>query len=184
MRRLLIAIGLALLAATALAGVAAAKDMSVSLSAGTPPSDPGQPWNVRLLVHGEPDMLAEATPGITIRNDASGESRAFTATRTGKRAPDGQLIYRARVVFPSGGTWTYSVIDGVTEREYEGGTLTIGQPAGEPASPSPDRPDPAGAAADGDSSLPTWPFVAGGVALALAAVALAVTRRHRPQPSA
>ena len=184
MRRLLIATGLALVAAAALVGAATAKDMSVSLSAGVPPNDPGQPWNVRLLVHGEPDMLAEATPGITIRNDASGETRTFTATRTGKRAPDGQLVYRVRVVFPADGTWRYSLIDGVTEREYEYGTLTIGQPTSEPASPSPHRPDPVGAAADDDSSLPTWPFVAGGLALVFAAAGVALARRHRPQASA
>jgi hypothetical protein len=184
MRRLLSATGLAVLAAAALAGTAAAKEMSVSLSGGPPPLDPGQPWNARLLVHGEPAMLAEATPAITIRNDDSGETRTFAARATGNRAADGQLIYRVRVVAPSDGWWRYSLTDGVTDREYAGGLLAVGEPATEPTAPAPTRADPVGAATDDDSSLPSWPFVAGGIALVLAAVGVAIALRHRPQPSA
>ena len=184
MRRLLTATALTLVAAATLAGPAAAKDMSVSLAGGGPPTlDPGEPWNAQLLVHGEPDILAEATPGITIRNRDNGESRTFDARWTGRRAPDSQLIYRARVVFPSEGAWTYTLIDGVTDREYEGGYVRIGDVPAE-AAPEASRPSPAAAPAD-DGSFPIWPVLAGvGAFLLAAAAALVVVRQRRPQPTA
>jgi len=185
MRRLLTATALTLVALAAVAGPAAAKEMSVSLSGGGPPSnmDPGEPWNVRLLVYGEPDMLAQATPGISIRNGDSGETKTFDARRTGKRAPDGQLIYRARVIFPSEGGWTYTLIDGVTDRAYEGGYVQVGDAPAE-AAPEASRPTPAAAPAD-DGSFPVWPVLAGvGAFLLAAAAALVVVRQRRPQPTA
>ena len=182
MRRLLTATGLALVVAGALAGAAAAKEMSVGLAAGPPTLDPGEPWNAQLLVHGEPDILKEATPSITIDN-GNGEQRTFAAKATGKRAPDGQLLYRVRVVFPSEGRWAYELSDGVTDRAYEGGHVMVGSPA-EAAPSAPSRPEAATAPVDDDTSLPAWPFILGGVALVLAAAGLALARRHRVQPSA
>jgi hypothetical protein len=186
MRRLLIATALTLVALAALAGPAAGKDMSVSLSGGGPPSniDPGEPWNARLLVHGEPEILAEATPGITIRNDDTGETRTFDARRTGKRAPDGQLIYRVRVVFPSEGGWSYTLIDGVTDRAYEGSYVQVGDAPPAEAAPETSRPSPAAAPAD-DDSFPLWPVLGGiGAFLLAAGAALVVVRQRRPQPTA
>ena len=184
MRRLLTATALTLLAAAALAAAAAAKEMSVSLAAGPPSLGPGEPWNAELLVHGEPDMLAEATPGITIRNGASGEGRTFGAKATGKRAPDGQLVYRARVVFPSDGRWSYALVDGVTDREYDAGTVQIGEPATAPATPANPAPAPAASAADDGRSFPAWPLVLGGVLLVAAAGTALVVRHRRLEPSA
>jgi hypothetical protein len=187
MRRLLTALALGLVAVAVLAGPAAAKEMSVSLSGGGPPSntDPGEPWNARLLVHGEPDILAEATPGIFIRNDDTGETRTFDARRTGRRAADGQLIYRVRVVFPSEGGWSYTLIDGVTDRAYEGSYVQVGDaPPAEEAAPETSRPSPAAAPAD-DDSFPLWPVLGGIGAFVLAAgAAVVVLRQRRPQPTA
>jgi hypothetical protein len=181
MRRLLTATVLTLLAAAALATGAAAKEMSVSLGSGPPadPPGPGGSWSADLLVHGEPDILAEATPGIWIRNTDSGETQSFPAKATGKRAADGQLLYRVNVVFPSEGLWEYTLIDGVTDRAYEGGTIQIGDPA--PATPSqPEAPAPAGQG----SSVPVWPFALGGSLLLLAAAGAAFAIRHRrPHPA-
>lgn len=185
MRRLLTAAALTLVAVAALAGPASAKDMSVSLSGGGPPSniDPGEPWNARLLVHGEPDILAEATPGITIRNDDTAASRTFDARPTGERAPDGQLIYRVRVVFPSEGGWSYTLVDGVTDRAYEGGYVQVGKAPAE-AAPEASRPSPAAAPAS-DDSFPLWPVLGGIGAFVLAAAgALVAVRQRRPQPTA
>ena len=182
MRRFLVP-ALLVLVVAALAPVATAKDMSVSLSSGGPPAlGPGEPWTADLLVHGEPDILAEATPGITFRNSGTGETRTFEARPTGKRAPDGQLIYHARVVIDEEGRWQWGLIDGVTDRLYEGGLVVVGEPAVE--SPSAPASDPAVApAASDDGGTPAWPFVlAGGVVFLLGAAAL-LARRARLQPT-
>lgn len=178
MRRALTLFGVAILAG-ALATAAAAKEMSVSLSGGAPVKmDPGEPWNANLLVHGEPDLLAEATPGISIRS-SGGEERTFPARPTGRRAPDGQLIYRVTVVFPSEGRWTYQLLDGLSDRAYQGGLVTVGEPAASAAPQAPVSPAPAAATA-GDDSFPLWPLAGGLLAAAAAAlVAVALVRRGR-----
>ena len=181
MRRFLVPAFLVLVAA-ALAPVAAAKDMSVGLASGPPTLGPGEPWNAELLVHGEPEMLNEATLAITFTNNGTGETKTFNARPTGKRAADGQLIYRARVVIEEQGRWQWGLIDGVTDRLYEGGLVQVGQPVAEsPAAPA-SEPSVAPVASD-DSGTPAWPFVlAGGVILLLAAAA-ALARRGRLQPT-
>jgi hypothetical protein len=182
MLRALTLFGLALLAAAALSTAAAAKEMSVSLTAGGPASmDPGEPWTADLLVHGDPDILAEATPGVSIRGPG-GEERTFPARATGKRAADGQLIYRTTVTFPSEGRWTYQLLDGVTERAYEGGIVMVGDVASAPAGGDPASPTPVAAAAE-DDSFPLWPLLGGLIAAGLAAiVAVALVRRGRLAP--
>ena len=182
MRRFLTSLLLVALAAAALATAALAKEMSVSLATGPPTMDAGEPWNAKLLVHGVPEMLAQATPGMTFRNNDSGQTKSFDAKATGRRAPDGQLIYRVRVVLPEG-LWEWGLTDSVTERLYEGGVVRVGEPPLEAAPPASSDPTPVPAAAD--DSLPAWPFAAAGVALVLllAAAALAV-RNRRLQPTA
>lgn len=183
MRRFLISLLLTALAAAALATAALAKDMSVSLASGPPTIDPGEPWNAELLVHGEPDMLNEATPGITFRDNDSGLTKSFDAKASGRRAADGQLIYRARVVLPEG-LWEWGLVDGVTDRLYEGGLVRVGEPPVEAAPTASSDPRPAPAVA-GDDSPPAWPFVAGGVALVLLLAAAAVAiKNRRLQPTA
>lgn len=169
MRRIGTALVLVLVAAGVLALPAAAKEMSVSLAAGPTVKVPGDPWNAQLLVHGEPDILKEATPSITI-DDGAGNVKTFAAKATGEHAADGQLIYETRVVFPTEGRWTYTVSDGVTDRAYEGGSVQIGAPATAPPVPAS---EPASA-----PSFP-WPAIVG-LALAFAAAGGALfVRRHR-----
>lgn len=176
MRRLLSATILVLLAAAALATAASAKEMSVSLGSGPPadPPGPGGTWTADLLVHGEPDILSQATPGISIRNTDSGDTETYAGKPTGKKAPDGQLLYRVNVVFPSEGLWRYSLNDGVTDREYEGGTIQIGEPAVAP----PSQPEVVSPASEG-APLPVWPFALGGSLLLLGAAGAAFAIRHR-----
>jgi hypothetical protein len=177
MRRIGTVIALALVAAGVLALPAVAKEMSVSLAAGPTVKVPGDPWNAQLLVHGEPDMLNEATPSITI-DDGAGNVKTFAAKATGEHSADGQLIYETRVVFPSEGRWTYTVSDGVTDRAYEGGSIQIGEPTTAPGAPAS---EPAAAPASEPVSAPTFPWPAiVGLALAFAAGAGALfVRRHR-----
>jgi hypothetical protein len=67
----------------------------------------GQPWvvTVRVLQHGR-TPLADAEPELRIRK-GTGRVTAFAARAT---ATVGS--YRARVVFPSAGRWSFSVYDG------------------------------------------------------------------------
>ena len=64
-------------------------------------------WNVRItpLQHGV-TMLPNAKPRIEIRN-GTGAWRVFRATATSKPG-----VFRARVVFPRSGSWTFRVWDG------------------------------------------------------------------------
>lgn len=139
--------------------------------ASSPPSGlgPGDPWKAELLVDGEPEMLAEATLAITIGNGSRGD-RTFPAKATGKRAPDGHLLYRVCVAFPSEGRWTYALTDGVTDREYQAGTVQIGEPASAPATPAKAPASSPGAAVDErGSSGPPWAIALGGAALLVGA---------------
>ncbi|MBD0290501.1 MAG: hypothetical protein ICV74_04525 [Thermoleophilia bacterium] len=180
---MLTALALAVTAAAAITSAAAAKEMSVSISSGGPsPTDPGEPWRAELLVHGEPDILAEATPGITIEGPG-GATRTFAAKPTGTQAPDGQLVYRVNVVFPSEGRWHYTLVDGVTERAYEGGYVQVGTPAAAAPTASPREPSPA-AAATGEDDFPVWPLISGLLVVGLiGAGSILVLRRGGPSPT-
>ncbi len=168
MRRTTTTLVLALVAAGTLALPAAAKELSVSLAAGPTVSEPGDPWSAQLLVHGEPEMLKQATPSVTIDN-GSGTVETFAAKPTSERAADGQLIYQTRVVFPSEGTWRYTISDGLSDRAYEGGSIRIGEPAAAPAT-----------ATDAETAPPfLWPLVIALAVVFAAAGAALVVRRHR-----
>jgi hypothetical protein len=67
---------------------------------------PGEPWNAEftVLAHGV-TPLNDVKPTLTISNGAV--SRTFAATRASRPG-----TYRATVVFPTAGTWRYSVHDG------------------------------------------------------------------------
>ncbi len=172
MRRVLLALGvvaLLVLAPSAFAGGWATVGMS-STPAGT---EPGKPWNVQMTIlqHGR-TPLDGLSPTITIRNGDA--TKTFSASPAGKTG-----VYRAAVVFPSAGTWSYEVNDGfITGQPHTFPPVEIGAPASAPA-----------AAATSDDGGPSVGWLAiGGVALLLAAAALFVwdrTRRHsHHQPQA
>jgi hypothetical protein len=134
-----------------------------------PPDDgigPGDTWNaqVTILQHGNPlTPLVGLTPKVIITN-ADGVRKEFVAKPTGE---DG--VYLAKVKFPSGGEWQYSVYDGFGQyggaRTHHFAPVQISGPA----------------AGDGFSP-PVWPFVLGAALLAVAA-ALLFARRLRPVAS-
>ncbi len=120
MRKLLI--GLAV-AALALPASAAAGGWA---TAGVLPPDggvgAGDTWNakVTILQHGNPDTpLMGVTPTLTIKQGST--TKTFKGTSTGL---DG--VSTIKVVFPSGGSWTYEVYDGFAEY---GGAATHAFPA-------------------------------------------------------
>ena len=103
-------------AGTALAGGWATVKLS-SLPRGL---SAGEPWvvNVTVLQHGLASQpLCCLAPTVTIRKVAarstsgtSGVSKTFPARPTGRTG-----VYRARVIFPSAGTWRFEVFDGFTQ---------------------------------------------------------------------
>jgi MYXO-CTERM domain-containing protein len=158
MRRLLLALALFALAApaSALAGGWA--------TAGLSPPDggvgPGDTWNadVTILQHGQ-TPLAGVSPTVTIRNASTGEAKTFAAKPT-----DRVGVYRAKVVFPSAGKWSYEVYDGFTRyggaKTHTFGTFSV--------------------STGGDGGLPFFAIIAiGAIALAALVLIFLLARRVR-----
>ena len=178
MRRSLVLLVLALSTAGLLAATASAKEMSVSLGGGGgPPSGlgPGETWNAQIIVETDEHMrqiMAESNgvPAIAIWSKTTGEEHVVRATHL-----KGDN-WRARVVFPTEGEWVYELSDGFSERAWELGYVTIGQPTAAPSEPVTPRSQPEGA------GLPLLPFLGGGALLAIAGIAAFLFRRFRLQP--
>jgi hypothetical protein len=154
MRRLLLAVGLLLIAAPAAhAGGWATAGLS-STPAGTAP---GTPWvvDITVLQHGVTPMT-DVKPTVTI---SSGDAtKTFAAKPTAKTG-----VYRASVVFPTAGRWDYEVYDGFVAEPHTYPAVQIG------AAP---------AAATSDDGGPNLLWLVPGIALLLAAAALLLTRPH------
>jgi hypothetical protein len=166
MRRLLLAVGLLLVAAPAAqAGGWATAGLS-STPAGTAA---GAPWvvDITVLQHGVTPMR-DVQPTVTI---SSGDAtKSFAAKPTGKPG-----VYRASVVFPTAGKWDYEVYDGFVSEPHTYPAVQIG---GAPAAPA--------QAATSDDGGPNLLWLVPGIALLLAAAALVVRThgRHDHQPQA
>ena len=158
MRRCLLIVALLLLAAPA----AAAGDRRVTTTLSSTPNGipTGRPWNVTLTVTQQGRApRSDLRPSIEIR-DADGFVSTFPA-RPAARAGR----YRATVVFPRAGQWSYAVRDGLSATVPFDHPVVIRDPA-----PVVDRPDP-----DGPRGLP----IAFAALLALGAAGYALLRRHR-----
>jgi hypothetical protein len=104
-----ILVPLALAALVLPASAAAGGWATVQLSSTPKGARAGTPWtvDVTVLQHGR-TPLAGVKPTITIRKGAL--ATVF------KARPNGKLgVYRARVIFPSGGMWRYEVYDGFVQ---------------------------------------------------------------------
>jgi hypothetical protein len=81
----------------------------------------GEPWvvNITVLQHGLASQpLCCLKPTVTIRKVAAARSTSSSkpVSKTFRARPTDRIgVYRARVVFPSAGTWRYEVWDGFTE---------------------------------------------------------------------
>jgi hypothetical protein len=118
MRRSLVVAGVVALfcAGSALAGGWA----TVKLSSTPKGTAADEPWvvDITVLQHGLASQpLCCVKPTVTIRKIAPFRSTtAASKPLTFKARPTGRIgVYRARVVFPSAGTWRYEVFDGFTE---------------------------------------------------------------------
>ena len=167
MRRVLIALPLALVLLIAPAAHAGGW-ATVGLSSTPAGTEPGTPWPVEITVlqHGV-TPLEGVNPTVII---TSGDARkTFAAKPTGKPG-----VYRAEVVFPTSGRWSYAVDDGfISERQHTFPAVQIGAETSAPAAATGD---------DGGGLSAGW--LVPGVALLLAAAALLARdrrRHHRPQ---
>ena len=111
------AVGAALVcASTALAGGWA----TVKLSSTPKGVAADEPWvvDITVLQHGlatQPLCCLKPTVKITRLAPIRTTSGSFVKSRTFKARPTGRVgVYRARVVFPSAGTWRYEVFDAFT----------------------------------------------------------------------
>jgi hypothetical protein len=117
MRRQVISVAAALAlvyASTALAGGWA----TVKLSSSPNGVSAGEPWvvDIRVLQHGLASQpLCCLSPTVTIRKVAASRSTSSAVSKTFRARSTSRIgVYRARVVFPSAGTWRYEVFDGFT----------------------------------------------------------------------
>lgn len=159
---LLLALSVAALAAGGTAGAGGWATVGVEPP---PPDEANEPWNVTVTVlrHGRTPTDG-ARPMLTIRNRETG------ATKTYALEPAGSGRYTARIVFPSAGTWSYVVNNGLAATGY-------GMSATQTFAPVEIGPR------DGGASPPVWSLrallvlalVATGAALVLLA------RRRRPR---
>ena len=155
MRRVLLAVGLWLvLAPAAQAGGWA----TVGLSSTPDGMAPGKQWVVDLTVlqHGV-TPLTDVKPAVVI---SSGDQReVFAAKPTGKPG-----VYRAEVVFPSAGRWTYQIDDGfISQMPHTYPAVQIGGPG----------------ATSADGGGPNLLWLIPGIALLLAAALLLIGPRLR-----
>jgi hypothetical protein len=126
----------------------------------------GETWSpeITVLQHGR-TPLEGLSPVVTIRKDASEDERSYTATETAEAG-----VYRADVVFPSGGEWRVIVKSGFWG---EGSTVTYGPVTIEPVPP-----------AAAPRAFPALPLVAVALLLGLAGLAaLAIRRTRRLTPA-
>jgi hypothetical protein len=179
-RLLLLLVPLALLVAapSAHAGGWATVGLS-SMPEGTPP---GQPWDVDITVlqHGR-TPLEGVTPTVHI---SSGDTtKTFVAKPTGEAG-----VYRARVVFPKPGRWSYEVHDGfISDFAHKFPPVEIGDGRSRavPAVPAADNARPAPAPPPDDGGIAAGWLLGAGAALLLALAVLGFDRRRRaPAPAA
>ena len=155
MRRVLLAVGLLLvLAPAAQAGGWA----TVTLSSTPAGVQPGKTWgvDVTVLQHGR-TPLTGVHPVVTIRGGDT--IKDFAASPTGKPG-----VYRAEVVFPSAGRWTYQIDDGfISQMPHTYPAVQIGGPG----------------ATSADGGGPNLLWLIPGIALLLAAALLLIGPRLR-----
>jgi hypothetical protein len=145
---------------------------TVGLSSTPDGTAPGDPWIVDLTIlqHGRSETpLDGLRPTLTVRGPR-GERRTFGASPAGRAG-----VYRARVIFPSAGTWRYEVNDDFPSVVHTYPPVVVGAGSAN-AAPAVTRAEPGGG-----------PNV--GLALAAAALAglgagLAARLARRPRGSA
>jgi hypothetical protein len=132
---------------------------------------PGDPWlaELTILQHGRTPLVG-VNPTLTIANAHGEATQTFRATATSRPG-----VYRARVVFPSAGSWRY-VVDDDFSQHHSFGPVQIGGANGA-AAPAPVAAAAPPAGDGGGGSL--LPALGAAVAAGLLAAWIVVTERRR-----
>jgi hypothetical protein len=181
MRRLVLVLSTAAVALAAVGTALAGGWATVGVSPGPPDGGgPGSTWNVNLevLQHGR-TPLDGVVPTIAIHNADTGATQSFTAKPTGEPG-----MYTAKVVFPTNGTWEYTINDGFSQT-HTFKPITIGDASAATATRKTKESAPTPAPA-GDSSSFSVPWTVAGTAAILLAIAalFLIARRPRGQGTA
>jgi hypothetical protein len=137
---------------------------------------PGEPWRVELTVlqHGRTPLDA-LHPRIVI---SSGDTRReFAAVPVGKPG-----VYRADVVFPAAGNWSYEVLDGFNDglpHTFPAVRIAGGSAGVAPGSTSTTASPPGAPAAAGEGGIAAGWLWGAGAALLLAGAVVGLDRRRR-----
>ncbi|HWL32229.1 MAG TPA: hypothetical protein VNP89_01385 [Gaiellaceae bacterium] len=164
MKKLLLVLAAAAVAAVTLTGAASAGGWATVGLSSLPPGglEANQNWpvDITVLQHGQ-TPLAGVTPIVRVRDGGGKVVQSFTAVPTGKIG-----VYHADVTFPGEGTYSYEVYDGFGT--YGGARTHTFKPV---------------AIGGSDGGFPYgWLALALGVALALAAATVLTLRRRIPEP--
>ena len=132
------------------------------------PTGTDWPVEITVLQHGR-TPLDNITPRVVVTQ--GGTTRTFAGEPTGKPG-----VYAARVVFPGGGRWEYSVLDGFTDiMPHTFPAVTLSGRVASPASPVP-------ASADNGGGVDLALLIPGVLALLAAPVLLLLPRARRRSP--
>lgn len=116
-------IAVAVVAACATAPAALAKERNIALAGKPSVATAGKAWTAIVTVTRDRQPDAGRAPTIRLLNNSiSTASRVVNITTRPTEMPG---VYRARVAFPSAGTWRVVVIDRMTDRAYPFGETRV-----------------------------------------------------------
>ena len=116
-------IAFALLAALATAPAALAKERNIALTGKPSATKAGKVWTATVSVTIDRQPSTCRTPTIRLLdNSISTAGRVVNVTTRATSMPG---VYRARVAFPSAGTWRVVVVDRETSRAYSFGLTRV-----------------------------------------------------------
>jgi hypothetical protein len=116
-------IAVAAVAACATAPVALAKERNVALAGKPSVAKAGKAWTATVTVTRDRQPDVGQAPVIRLLNNSI--STAGRVVNVTTRATEMPGVYRARVVFPSAGTWRVVVVDRMTTRAYPFGQTRV-----------------------------------------------------------
>jgi hypothetical protein len=116
-------IAVAVVTAFATAPAALAKERNVALTGKPSVAKAGKAWTATVSVTRDRQPDAGQAPTIRLLNYSI--STAGRVVNVTTRATDLPGVYRARVAFPSAGTWRVVVIDRMTGRAYPFGQTRV-----------------------------------------------------------
>jgi hypothetical protein len=116
-------IGLAAFAALVIAPAAVAKERNIALAGKPATAKAGKAWTATVSVTIDRQPSTGKAPTIRLLNNSiSSTGRVVNVTTNPTEMPG---VYRARVVFPSAGTWRVVVVDRETGRAYSFGSTRV-----------------------------------------------------------